>query len=326
MKIIISGGLGYIGGRLSKYFAEQGHTVIALSRKAAFLPVVDWPANLQVLHPSDLISDSRKLKGFDVFIHLAALNENDCAKYPAKAIEVNITETLQWLDNSWKAGVTKFIYFSTAHVYAKPLTGYFDEQTLTKPIHPYAITHKCAEDYVLAYATEKGMENLAIRLTNAFGGPAFPTADRWTLLVNDLCRMAVAEGKMTLLSDGLQMRDFICLEDVCAATAHLIGGSTIDKELLYNMSSGKSVTILDMALLINKNAEEFLGRPIDLLRKMPSENLKTVSHQISNKRLLSTGFIFNNRIDTEIKSTLKYFSENRVQHTNEVVHSKRLHG
>ncbi|MBI1767961.1 MAG: SDR family oxidoreductase [Bacteroidetes bacterium] len=309
MKIVISGGLGYIGGRLSKYLTEKGNEVIALSRQAESLPAVKWPQNLKIVHPDVAFSDNNILKGAKVFIHLASLNENDCLKYPEKAIDVNIMQTLRWLDCAYQAGVNRFVYFSTAHVYGKPLQGFYDENTLTKPVHPYAITHKCAEDYVLAYAVEKDMNNLVIRLTNAFGGPAFPTADRWTLLVNDLCRSAVTAGKMTLISDGLQMRDFICLEDVCAATAHLMG-HTNDENLIYNLGFGTSMSVWDMALLIKKNAEEFLQRPVDLHRKEFDMDSQVASLQISNRKLMNTGLAFKGRIDTEINDTLKYFSGN----------------
>ena len=309
MKIIITGGLGYVGGRLSKFLAEEGHDVIALSRQANSLQGVQWPNNLTIKHPDEFITHPELLKGADVFIHMAALNENDCVKYPAKAIDVNIAQTLLWLDMVQQASIKKFIYFSTAHVYAKPLAGYYDETTLTRPIHPYAITHKSAEDYVLAYTAEKQMSNLVIRLTNSFGGPAFPTADRWTLLVNDLCRSAVATGKMTLLSDGLQLRDFICLHDVCAAISHLIKLSTdgID-DGIFNLSAGESLSVWDMSVMIKRVAEGFLKRSVELIRKDPgiSDDATLV---ISNKKLLQSGFMLQGNTQHEIESTLQYFKE-----------------
>jgi UDP-glucose 4-epimerase len=311
MKIVISGGLGYVGGRLSKYFAEAGHEVIALSRQAGTLQNVLWPNGLTILHPDVFLKEAHLWKSADVFIHLAALNENDCIQYPYEAIDVNISQTLRWLDLAYSRGIKKFVYFSTAHVYGKPLTGYYDEATLTRPVHPYAITHKCAEDYVLAYNAEKGMSNLVIRLSNSFGGPAFPTADRWTLLVNDLCRSAVTSGKMTLLSNGLQMRDFICLQDVCAAVFHLLRIATDKNEdCIFNMSAGISVTVWDMALMIKKEAEGFLNRSVELTRAQAGYSDKIDTLEISNKKLLSTGFRLRTDMRAEIKSTLEFFKAN----------------
>lgn len=307
MKIVISGGLGYIGGRLSKYFAKHGHEVIALSRQAGQLGSIEFPSNMVVLHPDAVMADPASVDGADAFVHLAAMNENDCVKFPLKAIEVNITGTVRWLDFAKEAGICRFIYFSTAHVYAKPLEGYFDETSVTRPVHPYAITHKSAEDYVLAYAAEKGMSNSIIRLTNAFGGPAFPTADRWTLLVNDLCRAAVNTGKLVLQSDGLQQRDFICLEDVCAATLHLTILSGQQKmRSIFNVAAGKSRTVWDVANEIKLIGERELGYPLELVRG-PVSATRVIPLSMSNTKLRDVGFKIRNESSYEIKSTLDFF-------------------
>jgi UDP-glucose 4-epimerase len=313
MRIAVSGGLGYVGGRLSKYLAEQGHEVFALSRQAGALSSIKFPANLKVLHPEVMLSDVTKLKGIDVFIHLAAMNENDCVKFPYQAIDVNIAQTLRWLDLAYSAGVNRFIYFSTAHVYGKPLVGFYDELAPVFPVHPYAITHQCAEDYVLAYHLEKRMDNLVIRLTNSFGPPAFPTVDRWTLLVNDLSRSVVKTGKMILSSDGLQMRDFICLEDVCMGLNHLMQQSaSMATNPVYNLGSGRSMSVWDMALRIKNTAEDFLKCPVDLIRKEPSHNPEINLLEISNRKLCDTGFTLANNIDQEIRSTLRFFKLHAV--------------
>lgn len=307
MKIVISGGLGFVGGRLSKYLAEQGHHVIAYSRQAGSLPDIAWPANMHIAHPDD----KDQLKGAEVFIHLAALDENDCMKFPFKAIDVNITQTLGWLEHTCQAGIKKFMYFSTAHVYGQPLEGYYDEQTITRPVHPYAITHKCAEDYVMSYVAGKGMSNTVIRMTNSFGGAAFPTADRWTLLVSDLCRSAINTGKMVLLSDGTQQRNFICLYDVCEATSHLINlAESITTGEIYNLGGNCSMSVWDMALKVKYQAEEMLERPIELSRKSPTAlgNLRPLT--ISIEKLIKTGFHLKNNFAEEIRGTLEYFKNN----------------
>jgi UDP-glucose 4-epimerase len=308
MKIVISGGLGYVGGRLSKYLAEEGNEVIALSRQASALPAVSWPSRLTIMHPDEVIVAPEILRNVDAFIHLAALNENDCLKYPEKAIEVNIIQTLRWLETVYNAAVKKFVYFSTAHVYGKPLVGFYDEGTQAIPVHPYAITHKCAEDYVLSYNVEREMSNLVIRLSNSFGGPAFPTADRWTLLVNDLCRSAIKSGKMTLLSNGLQMRDFICLHDVCAGISHLVGSATNRNVGIFNLSAGTATTVWDIALTIKEEAEDYLKRPVELVRKAVSGSEKIEPLEISNKKLLTTGFRLRGDVRAEVRSTLEFFN------------------
>jgi len=311
MNIIISGGLGYVGGRLSKYLAANGHTVTALSRQANSLPDLVLPTGMTVAHPDVFAQHPDSLNVFDVFIHLAALNENDCVTFPEKAIEVNITHTWQWLDRAYKAGIKQFIYFSTAHVYGKPLQGYYDEETPTHPVHPYAITHKAAEDYVLSYRKEMGMNNLVLRLTNAFGGPAFPTADRWTLLVNDLCRSAIATGTMTLQTDGMQVRDFVCLQDVERAVNHLLLLNEHGNDI-YNIGAGHATSIWDMALMVQDKAEAMLQKTIQLTRKQPVSTSVPFELDISIQKFLQTGFILSGKAGDEIESTVAYFMSHKV--------------
>ena len=256
------------------------------------------------MHPEDVLRTPEVLHNAEAFIHLAALNENDCLKYPEKAIEVNITQTLHWLETVYRAGVKKFIYFSTAHVYGKPLRGYYDENSLAKPVHPYAITHKCAEDYVLAYNEDKGMQNIVIRLTNSFGGPAFPTADRWTLLVNDLCSAATRSNTMVLNSDGLQRRDFITLGDVCTATGLLTGHSA---KGIFNLGLGHALSVWEMANQIKKIAEATLEKQITLTRKAATATQEAEELTINVSKLKEAGFQLKNEVEKEIMSTLDYF-------------------
>jgi len=120
------------------------------------------------------------------------------------------------------AGLERFIYFFTAHVYGEPLIGRITEATLPRPIHPYAITHYAAKNFVLAAHNQNKITGVALRLSNGFGAPTHPNVDCWTLLVNDLCRQAVQTRKIVLRSNGLQQRDLIPLMDIGGAVRHLI--------------------------------------------------------------------------------------------------------
>lgn len=304
MRIIVSGGLGYVGGRLSKYLAEKGNEVMVLSRQVNALSHMKWPRKITVEHPNALFKYPERMAGADVFIHLAAMNEIDCLKFPEQALKTNTLQTYQWLDRVYQAGVKRFVYFSTAHVYGKPLQGDYTETSLTAPVHPYSITHRAAEDYVLSYVSEKSMNNVVIRLTNSFGPPAFPTADRWTLLVNDLCRMAVMNATMVLYSDG-QYRDFVCLEDVCSGLSLLLQQPD-ENAGIYNLATGASMTVWDMATQIQVVAEKLLKKKISL--KLPNVGSKPISPlHISSDKLQALGWQPANDIIRELEGTLRYF-------------------
>ena len=116
----------------------------------------------------------------DAIVHLAAMNEMDCARDPAAALEVNTALTLRLLNAAVAAGVRRFVYLSTAHVYGAPLRGHIDERALPRPVHPYAITHRAAEDFVLAAFDAGRIEGVVLRLSNGVGAPAHAAVDRWT--------------------------------------------------------------------------------------------------------------------------------------------------
>lgn len=308
--IVISGGLGYVGGRLSTYFANQGHRVFALSRSKK----VNYP-NINALTNSEVIKNNiLETKKIDAFIHLASTNEIECAQNPLKSNEVNINDTLKWLEWAKNNKVKQFIYFSTVHVYARPLVGVFSEGNKCLPSHPYSITHKCAEDYALWYSSDFNLPVKIVRLSNSFGYPAFPTANRWSLFINDLCKKIVSNKKIEIRSNSLQKRDFISLNNVCKAVESLMElKNTNSENTIYNLSRGRSQTLLEVAEQIKSVAESYLNEKIELLYD-PKKNNETPMLEISNKKIRSTGWNLNEQdFDEEIIKTIQFFQNYNIK-------------
>src|ERR1041385_3632743 len=256
--ILITGGLGYVGGRIARALAEETDFTLLLGTRNPALPKPAWLKEGSVV-PLDVTSE-RALpdlgKKVRFVLHLAAMNEIESARDPAAAVTVNTLGTLKLVQAAERAGVERFVYFSTAHVYGAPLAGTISEATLARPVHPYAITHRAAEDFVLAAHDRKAMGGLVLRLSNAFGAPIGPEVNRWTLLVNDLCRQAVATRKMVLQSAGLQKRDFVTLSDVARAVLHCLGlepGPCGNG--LFNLGGDKAMSILEMTRLVRSEEE-----------------------------------------------------------------------
>ena len=249
-KILITGGAGFVGGRLTKRLAADNEVYIS-SRKIPDQKELRLYGNVIFVDHKSLL----KPEGFpavDLVIHLAALNEIDSVKYPSEAIRVNVDETRIILENSIAKNVERFIYFSTAHIYGSPLVGKITEDSLPVPVHPYAITHRAAEDYVVAAARQNRINGIVLSLSNSFGAPVSSNVNRWTLLANDLCRQAVENGKMELHSNGCQYRDFICLTDVEEILASMVERNRPLKNIIYNLGSGLAVRVIDMAVIIEK--------------------------------------------------------------------------
>ncbi|MDB5293555.1 MAG: hypothetical protein JWL69_4796 [Phycisphaerales bacterium] len=310
-RVLLTGPNGYVGGRMAKALAADGRFALRLAgrRTPAYLAslsnveFVQWPdlASMQV-NEEPL---ARSLDGVSHVVHMAAPHEIDSAKDPERATLVTTIGTQRLLRLAEKAGVQRFLYFSTAHVYGAPLAGVLTEQSVPRPTHPYAITHRAAEDFVLAVNARPAMRGIVVRLSNSVGAPAAPDVDRWTLLANDLCRQAVTTGKMVLKSSGLQWRDFIPMHDVCRAVAHLL---TVDRSTLgdglFNLGAG-SRRVIDIVEMIEKIAGEELGRRPEIIRPAPAHGEAHAELDFRTDKLRSTGFRLDGNLEHELRETLQ---------------------
>ena len=246
------------------------------------------------------------LEGVDTVVHLAALNEIVCGQNPVEACEVNCTATVRLLEQAVAAGVRRLVYFSTARVYQEPLVGHFDEGMSCRPPHPYGISHKGAEDYLLAAHQKGKLEVAVLRLANGVGYPMDVDVDRWTLLVNDLSREVVRSGKVTLRSTGLQPRNFIPLHDVARAVnffIHLPVSKLGDG--VFNLAGRESETVWDMTQRVARCAERVLGRKVVVERKQPENDEVSEELDYSVEKLIAAGFTFEGSLETEIEKTIE---------------------
>lgn len=240
-------------------------------------------------------------------INLAAMNEIHSAADPEKALLVNGAGTLKLLQAAQAAGAVRFISFSTAHVYGTPLAGIITEKSLTRPVHPYAITHRVAEDFVMAARDRRLIGGLVLRLSNGIGPPAPPGVDRWTLAVNDLCRQAVLTGKLRLQTSGRQWRDFITLTDMARAVLHFHElGDSAWGDGLFNLGAGRSLRILDLAPEISRccQAEPGFTPPIDRSEAAVSEDCPPLDYRID--KLTAIGSQPRNDFVAEIDANLRF--------------------
>ncbi len=309
--ILVTGGLGYVGGRISRFLSENSNNelIIADIEKRAAPPI--WLKKGKIVN-LDLSSGDLDdvCKGVDCIIHLAATNEIESGSNPEKALLINGLGSLKLLRSAEKNKVKRLIYFSTAHIYKNPLSGSIDENTLTRPGHPYAITHKVAEDFILASHDRKSIEGVVLRMSNSFGAPVNPEVNRWTLLVNDLCRQAVADKKLVLKSAGLQERDFITLEDVCRAVSHFIElPSDRICNGIFNLGGERSLSIIDMTRLIADRCKTVLGFYPEIVKPEPDGNEKVDHLTYRIDKIKTTGFDLLSNFDKEIDNMLKFCDE-----------------
>ncbi len=315
-KVLVTGGLGYVGGRIvEKLISANAYEVLIATRKTEILPNDYFDITKVKLIDSNLLfSDAGQLpEDIDCIIHLAAFNEIDCAANPVAAAEFNIIASLKLLNKAVKQKVGQFIYFSTAHVYGAPLQGEITEETIARPIHPYAITHKAFEDFVLAARDKGEIDGIVVRLSNSFGYPVWPDVNRWTLLVNDLCRQAVTTGILKLHSAGKQERDFITLTDVAAAALFLMNDQGVKSTNgLFNLGGNQTLTIEKMTALIADRCRFILGREVSVNIPLPTaQELKKYDPLVlSNRKLEQAGFQWQSNSIEEIDLLLMFCNKN----------------
>jgi UDP-glucose 4-epimerase len=307
-RVLITGGFGYLGGRLSQFLSSQGNYEVLLgSRNQTQSP--SWLPTASVVQTQwDSIPSLLKVcSGVKTIVHLAGMNAENCSVDPATALEVNAVSTTRFLQVAIRQGVKRFIYLSTAHVYGSPLMGVITEETLPVPTHPYAYSHRAGEDAVLS-AHHKGLiDGVVIRLSNSFGVPADKDANCWMLLVNDLCRQAVSLGKIVLHSRGMQKRDFIPLHDVTRAIKHVIEWP--EQEFgcgPFNLGGEASYRIIDLAEFTATRCEAVLGYRPEIERQESAHDEESLELTYCIDKLKKTGFILNGKMENEIDATLVF--------------------
>ncbi|MBM9577297.1 SDR family oxidoreductase [Leptospira sp. 201903070] len=259
-KLLITGASGYLGGRIVKFFAEsEAWSVIVAQRESKDL-FNFTNCNVRSIDWDDFQSLRKVCAEVFAVVHLAGMNAQDSAIKPTESYKVNTVNTGLLLEAAIIEKVNKFIYFSTAHVYASPLVGFFSEDTPTNNFHPYAASHKAAEDITRYYASLGKIDGYVIRLSNAYGPPLMKETNCWTLLVNDLCRQAVEEKKMKLRSNGLQKRDFIPIHGLINALHFFLSdNSSPNSSKIFNLGGDWAITVWEMAQTIQSRCEIILG-------------------------------------------------------------------
>ena len=302
--VLITGGSGYLGGRIAAHLERLGCQVrIGKS--------VESDSNGFPIDLTDDHSINGACDGISSIIHLAAMNAQSCDNNPEKALLINGLGTLKLLKAAKKNRVSKFLYFSTAHIYGSPLIGEINEELLPRPLHSYSITHRVAEDYVIVEAYQQGLSATIFRLTNAVGSPITPQANCWMLVANNFCRQVVTSGSIKVYSNKFLQRDFIPISSICSVVSSFLDSNALDGEIV-NLSSGAAITLQSLVIMIVDRSEVVLGfRPrINFLGNSIETDISELI--ISNSKLSNLGFKIDNNLSDELDQLLlncnKWFS------------------
>ena len=259
MRILVTGGFGYLGSHVSNYFLDKGHEIRILSR-SSHPELSEWSRQFEVMigDVSEYSSIENCCQDVDIVIHTAALNEVECKANGREALLVNGYGTKNLLEDAFKNQVKRFIYFSTFHVYGLPKTSIITEETLPAPLTDYAISHHLAELYCNRFEAEKKVKSYILRISNGYGVPLFKSINRWTLVINELCQMAFSQKRIALKSKGTQERDFIAIADILPGVEIFVENEVNDQNggHTYNLGGENSVSIVSIANMVAKVYQE----------------------------------------------------------------------
>jgi len=245
MRVLVTGGAGFIGSHLVALLAERGFKVRVLDNFSRSSVNLEDLGGVEVVigDVRDYDVVSKATRGVDVVVHLAALTDaSESLEIPGEYLEVNVGGTL----NVCRAarGVKSLIYASSAAVYGEAPVP-VNEESPTRPISPYGASKLAGEAYVWAYSRVNGYKPVVLRLFNVYG----PRQSRgYAGVISEFVRRAVRGLDLIVYGDGLQTRDFIHVRDVAELIAGIVerGGASG----VYNIGSGAPVRIIDLAHIV----------------------------------------------------------------------------
>lgn len=311
MNILITGASGFLGGRLSEHLFQCGYNIFLGVRKKESLPLDTKFGSIREIDWSNEKSIHKACLDINCVIHCAAMNAAESHSTPLDSLAFNAGSTLNLMNAANNAGVEKIIYLSTIHVYGKGLSGEVDELTLPTPVHPYAISKKTAEDYLIANNFQSGPKSIILRLSNCFGLSKNLNEGYLKLFIHDICRQAVLHNSIHIKSDYNFVRNYITASDFCCTLEGLIGSKSNESNTtIYNLGD-KMLSLEQVLGLLKKNLKkENIELEGIFFPRSYSGNLKNDFSFNTELITKKTGKMASD-FDYELKSLIRFFVKNK---------------
>jgi len=305
MKFLITGGFGYVGGRLARHLASLGHEVFIGSR--TYQPKPSWlvKGSIIVMDWSDDRSLLNACKNIDVIIHAAGMNAKECSVNPSLALQVNGIATESLVRAASKQLVSQFIYISSAHVYTDDLSGVISEESSITNMHPYATSKVAGEQATINSHSNIAMQTVVVRLANAIGAPLAKDVNCWMLVVNDLCKQAVLDRRLVVRGPSSAVRNFITMTDVCHGLGFLVTNLQERVSPLICNLGDKTKTIGDMATAIKLIYSKEKGIDLEII-ELSNDRSKTQYLDFQSSVLADIGYQWSSNFKEELAELVKF--------------------
>ena len=266
MKILVTGGAGFIGSHVADALVDAGHEVHVLddlsSGREANVP------QSATFHRMDIRSDEAaalvRAERYDVLVHHAAqMDVRRSVADPRFDADVNVVGFLNLMEGGRDAGLRKVVFASTGGaIYGEPDFVPQDETHSLRPLSPYGVTKLCTERYLYYYEQEHNIPYVALRYANVYGPRQNPHGEAGVVAI--FTQRMLDKRQPVIYGDGKQTRDYVYVGDVVQANIRALD---YGKSGIFNVGTAVETSVNDLFRAIRKQIDELVeevheeGRP-----------------------------------------------------------------
>jgi UDP-glucose 4-epimerase len=260
MRILVTGGAGFIGSGIHSCCVNKDHEVVVLDNFSTGTPRnFLTTANVRRIDITDRpsVAEFFANERFDIICHQAAqISVSKSTQYPYRDAEVNCMGWLNILDHAANAGVRRIIFASSGGTLYGDVTAPVRESAPIRPVSPYGINKWTGEQYLEFYARKYKFEAVALRYANVYGPRQNPHGEAGVVAI--FCNKLFNEQPMTIFGDGAAIRDYIYVNDVVDANyaAMITDNITPGEMLTLNVGTGVGTTTAAIAHLIQQEVRQ----------------------------------------------------------------------
>ncbi len=253
MKILVTGGAGFIGSQIADAYIREGYEVHILDNlSTGFEKNINPKAHFVKSDiSSPVILDLFKKEKFDVVNHHAAqIDVRKSVNDPIFDANTNILGTINLLQSCSKTEVKKFMFASTGGaVYGEQEFFPANENHPTNPVSPYGITKLTIEKYLFFYKNEYGLNHTILRYANVYGPRQNPFGEAGVVAI--FSNKLLKNENPVINGDGKQTRDYVFVEDVVKANVITLNSNSSD---LYNVGTSVETSVNELFAKLNSIA------------------------------------------------------------------------
>lgn len=253
MRVLVTGGAGFIGSHLTDAFLARGDEVIVVDDLSSGRSGrLDDQAKLHKLSIADAAAFAAVVRQSQpgLICHLAAqIDVRTSVDAPAQDAGVNVVGTVNVLEAARATGARVLFASSGGALYGRNAPIPSREDVLPLPESPYGIAKYCAEQYIGLYNRLHGTRHTIMRLANVYGPRQDPSGESGVIPI--FCGAALAKEDPTVYGDGTQTRDYVYVGDAVSA---FLAGADAGRPGTWNIGTGVEVSVLDLVKIISDAA------------------------------------------------------------------------